>query len=55
LIEDSVDRYWDQSVDRRGLGLGGGPPLYVLRLDPATRQVVSGRTAAWFAALSPWC
>jgi len=27
---------------RRGLGLGGGPPLYVLRVDPATRQVVVG-------------
>ncbi len=27
---------------RRGLGLGGGPPLYVLRLDPDTRRVVVG-------------
>lgn len=27
---------------RRGLGLGGGPPLYVLRLEPAARRVVVG-------------
>ncbi len=31
---------------RRGLGLGGGEPLFVLRLDPEKRQVVVGpRTA----------
>jgi tRNA-specific 2-thiouridylase len=27
---------------RRGIGLGGGPPLYVLRLDAAARLVVVG-------------
>ena len=27
---------------RRGLGLGGGAPLYVLRLEPETRRVVVG-------------
>ena len=27
---------------RRGLGLGGGPPLYVVRLDAAARRVVVG-------------
>jgi tRNA-specific 2-thiouridylase len=32
---------------RKGLGIGGrGEPLYVLRLDPATRQVVVGPKAA---------
>lgn len=27
---------------RRGLGLGGGAPLYVVRLDPETRRVIVG-------------
>ena len=27
---------------RKGLGLGGGAPLYVLRLEPASRRVVVG-------------
>ena len=27
---------------RRGLGVGGGEPLYVVRLDPGSRQVVVG-------------
>jgi len=31
---------------RRGLGIGGGEPLYVVRLDPAARQVVVGPRAA---------
>ncbi|HIJ63242.1 MAG TPA: tRNA 2-thiouridine(34) synthase MnmA [Rhodospirillaceae bacterium] len=31
---------------RRGLKLGGGPPLYVLRIDAATRRVVVGPKAA---------
>ncbi len=31
---------------RRGLNLGGGEPLYVVRLDPATRRVVVGPRAA---------
>ena len=31
---------------RRGLGLGGGEPLYVLRLEPETRRVVVGPRAA---------
>jgi len=31
---------------RRGLGLGGGEPLFVIRLDPAARRVIVGpRTA----------
>ncbi|OAN54033.1 tRNA 2-thiouridine(34) synthase MnmA [Paramagnetospirillum marisnigri] len=31
---------------RKGLGLGGGPPLYVLALDPAANRVVVGPRAA---------
>ena len=31
---------------RRGLGLGGGPPLYVVRLEPETRRVVVGPRSA---------
>jgi tRNA-specific 2-thiouridylase len=31
---------------RRRLGLGGGEPLYVVRLEPATRRVVVGPRAA---------
>ncbi|TVQ57055.1 MAG: tRNA 2-thiouridine(34) synthase MnmA [Rhodobacteraceae bacterium] len=31
---------------RRGLGVGGGEPLYVVRLDPAARRVVVGPRAA---------
>jgi len=31
---------------RRGLGIGGGEPFYVLRLDPGTRQVIVGPRAA---------
>ncbi|MBM3599344.1 MAG: tRNA 2-thiouridine(34) synthase MnmA [Alphaproteobacteria bacterium] len=31
---------------RKGLGLGGGEPLYVLRIEPETRRVVVGRRAA---------
>ncbi|GMG84470.1 tRNA 2-thiouridine(34) synthase MnmA [Paralimibaculum aggregatum] len=31
---------------RRGLGLGGGEPLYVLRLDPERRHVVVGPRSA---------
>lgn len=27
---------------RRGLGIGGGPPLYVLRIDPDTQRIVVG-------------
>ena len=27
---------------RRGIGLGGGPPLYVVRLEPESRRVVVG-------------
>ncbi|MEM0921806.1 MAG: tRNA 2-thiouridine(34) synthase MnmA [Pseudomonadota bacterium] len=27
---------------RRGIGIGGGEPLYVVRLDPASRQVIVG-------------
>jgi tRNA-specific 2-thiouridylase len=27
---------------RRGLGIGGGEPLFVLRLDPAARRVIVG-------------
>ena len=33
---------------RRGLGLSGGEPLYVLRLEPETRQVVVGPEAALY-------
>jgi tRNA-specific 2-thiouridylase len=31
---------------RRGLGIGGGEPLFVVRLDPETRRVVVGPRAA---------
>jgi tRNA-specific 2-thiouridylase len=31
---------------RRGLGVGGGEPLHVLRLDPAARRVIVGPRAA---------
>ena len=31
---------------RRGLGIGGGEPFYVLRLDPVARQVIVGPRAA---------
>ncbi len=31
---------------RKGLGIGGGEPLHVLRLEPATRRVVVGPRAA---------
>src|SRR6185369_8766732 len=31
---------------RRGLGIGGGDQLYVVRLDPAARRVVVGPRAA---------
>ncbi|HUF57445.1 MAG TPA: tRNA 2-thiouridine(34) synthase MnmA [Thermohalobaculum sp.] len=31
---------------RRGLGLGGGPPLHVVRLEPEMRRVVVGPRAA---------
>ena len=31
---------------RRGLGIGGGEPLYVVRLEPAARRVVVGPRAA---------
>ena len=31
---------------RKGLGIGTGEPLYVIRLDPETRQVVVGPRAA---------
>jgi len=31
---------------RRGLGIGGGAPLYVVRLEPETRRVVVGPRAA---------
>ena len=33
---------------RRGLGLSGGEPLYVLRLEPETRRVVVGPEAALY-------
>ncbi|MDT8343855.1 MAG: tRNA 2-thiouridine(34) synthase MnmA, partial [Thermohalobaculum sp.] len=31
---------------RRGLGIGGGAPLYVVRLDPAARRVIVGPRSA---------
>lgn len=40
------DGYFRFTVgQRRGLGLGGGPPLYVLRVDAETRRVVVGPDA----------
>ena len=39
---------------RKGLGIGGlGDPLYVLRLDPATRRVIVGPKAALATARVP--
>lgn len=35
---------------RRGLGLGGGPPRYVLRLDPEGRRVVVGDEVDLYAS-----
>jgi tRNA-specific 2-thiouridylase len=35
---------------RRGLGVGGGDPLFVVRLDPATARVVVGPRSALAAA-----
>ncbi len=35
---------------RRGLGLGGGPPRYVLRVVPETAEVVVGDEAGLYAA-----
>ena len=31
---------------RRGIGIGGGEPLYVIRLDPETREVIVGPRSA---------
>ncbi len=41
---DGVIRY--TVGQRRGLGIGGGEPLYVVRLEPETRRVVVGPRAA---------
>jgi tRNA-specific 2-thiouridylase len=41
---DGVIRY--TVGQRRGLGIGGGEPLYVLRIDAAARRVVVGPRAA---------
>ena len=41
---DGVIRY--TVGQRRGLGLGGGEPLFVVRLDAAARRVVVGPRAA---------
>ena len=38
---------------RRGLGLGGGGPLYVARIEPETREVVVGPSEALLAARVP--
>jgi len=32
---------------RKGIGLGGGPPLYVIRLDAPARQVIVGPKRLW--------
>ena len=37
---DGVHRF--TAGQRRGLGVGGGPALYVLRTEPATGRVVAG-------------
>jgi tRNA-specific 2-thiouridylase len=40
---------WDYTIgQRRGLGVGGGEPLYVTRLDPATNTVVAGPESALY-------
>jgi tRNA-specific 2-thiouridylase len=41
---DGVHRF--TAGQRRGLGVGGGPPLYVLRTEPDTGRVVAGDRAA---------
>ena len=38
---------------RKGIGIGGGEPLYVVRLDPATRRVIVGPRAALGASRVP--
>lgn len=38
---------------RRGLGIGGGDPLYVVRLDPDTRQVIVGPKEALATRIVP--
>ncbi len=38
---------------RRGLGIGGGDPLYVVRLDPDRRQVIVGPRAALATTIIP--
>ena len=35
---------------RRGLGLGGGPPRYVVRLEPEARRVVVGEEVELYAS-----
>ncbi|RBP89211.1 tRNA (5-methylaminomethyl-2-thiouridylate)-methyltransferase [Rhodobacter sp. 140A] len=38
---------------RRGLGIGGGEPLYVVRLDPETRRVIVGPKEALATRIIP--
>jgi len=38
---------------RRGLGIGGGDPLYVVRLDPDSREVIVGPREALAKAIIP--
>ncbi|RWR48879.1 tRNA 2-thiouridine(34) synthase MnmA [Sinirhodobacter huangdaonensis] len=38
---------------RRGLGIGGGEPLYVVRLDPGTRRVIVGPKEALATRIIP--
>ncbi len=38
---------------RRGLGIGGGDPLYVVRLDPDSREVIVGPRAALAKTIIP--
>lgn len=38
---------------RRGLGIGGGDPLYVVKLDPETRQVIVGPKSALSTRIIP--
>ncbi len=40
---------WDYTIgQRKGLGVGGGEPLYVTRLEPATNTVVAGPEAGLY-------
>ncbi len=43
--------YWNFTVGmRKGLGIGGGVPFYVVRIDPAANRVIVGTKSAAFVS-----